>query len=289
MSYIFYLSSYVIVVDNAFRPRIVLDASVSDGTLSAGNSGMSHSSGIGQDSNLNARSIERLALSPVHENRSNLQSDKALPSTPPHQMSDTLNTRVTPQRTYKSEDSYFELVVPPAQSRNGSISSNDTQSPQVKEPSNPVPPAESIAQSSSSALTFSRVKVPSVPEYFPPSALSIILASKASKVDNPFSELYSLISSRSNPLVLQVAFPFSLQPKKPVTLNVRSDATVEEVIGFALWTYWEEGYMPKLDEGDEARQKDRLSAAGWSLRITEDDEVDDDFPGRRRFFFSFFH
>lgn len=68
-------------------------------------------------------------------------------------------------------------------------------------------------------------------------------------------------------------------------LNVRKDATVEEVIGFALWNYWEEAWLPKLDqgipEGEEGQQarETRLSAIGWVLRLTEDDgEVDDDFP-----------
>jgi hypothetical protein len=52
---------------------------------------------------------------------------------------------------------------------------------------------------------------------------------------------------------------------------------VEEVIGFGLWKYWEEGREPKLreDEGEE-----KLSAVGWGLRMVEDDgEVDEDFPG----------
>lgn len=66
-------------------------------------------------------------------------------------------------------------------------------------------------------------------------------------------------------------------------LNVRRDATVEEVIGFALWNYWEEGWLPKLDEGlsgeDDPKWGTKLSAVGWILRIAEDDgEVDDDFP-----------
>ena len=67
-------------------------------------------------------------------------------------------------------------------------------------------------------------------------------------------------------------------------LSVRKDATVEEVLGFALWSYWEEGLLPKLDEGlggdDDLKRKVRLSASGWVLRIAEDDgEVDEDFPG----------
>ena len=66
-------------------------------------------------------------------------------------------------------------------------------------------------------------------------------------------------------------------------LNVRKDATVEEVIGFALWCYWEEGWLPKLDEGisgeDDPKWARKLSAVGWIMRIAEEDgEVDDDFP-----------
>ena len=65
-------------------------------------------------------------------------------------------------------------------------------------------------------------------------------------------------------------------------LNVRRDATVEEVIGFALWHYWEEDWLPKLDDRlgeDDPKRGVRLSAVGWILRIAEEDgEVDDDFP-----------
>jgi len=67
-----------------------------------------------------------------------------------------------------------------------------------------------------------------------------------------------------------------------MNLSVRRDATVEEVIGFALWNYWEEGWLPKLDEGlseEDPKREIKLSAVGWILRIAEDDgEVDDDFP-----------
>ena len=67
-----------------------------------------------------------------------------------------------------------------------------------------------------------------------------------------------------------------------MNLNVRRDATVEEVIGFALWNYWEEDWLPNLVERlgeDDPKREVRLSAVGWILRIAEEDgEVDDDFP-----------
>ncbi|PPR03334.1 hypothetical protein CVT24_012574, partial [Panaeolus cyanescens] len=117
------------------------------------------------------------------------------------------------------------------------------------------------------------------------SSLSAMLASSGSS-NNPFSEMYAAISGRgeSASTNVQIYFPHAKQPAgKPMDLNVRKDATVEEVIGFALWSYWEEGWLPKLDEGlngtDDPKWAIKLSAVGWILRIAEDDgEVDDDFP-----------
>lgn len=85
-------------------------------------------------------------------------------------------------------------------------------------------------------------------------------------------------------MIVNVFFPQARSPAgKPLELNVRKDASVEEVIGFALWSYWEEGWLPKLDEGlgeDDPRRKAKLSAVGWVLRIAEEDgELDEDFPG----------
>jgi hypothetical protein len=63
-----------------------------------------------------------------------------------------------------------------------------------------------------------------------------------------------------------------------MALGVRKDASVEEVLGFALWSYWEEGWLPRLDE-DPNVLEEKLSAVGWVLKIAEEDgEVDGDFP-----------
>ena len=130
-------------------------------------------------------------------------------------------------------------------------------------------------------LTFPRRKVP--PARPGASALTAKLASSDTST-NPFTELYALISGRAEVASMEVTvfFPHATKPaNKPLKLTVRKDATIEEVIGFSLWSYWEEGWLPKLDEGvPEEKKKERLSAVGWILRIAEDDgEVDEDFPG----------
>ena len=117
------------------------------------------------------------------------------------------------------------------------------------------------------------------------SSLSAMLASSDSS-SNPFSEMYAAISGRgeSQSIDIQLYFPHARQPLgKAMHLNVRSDATVEEVVGFSMWSYWQEAWLPKLDEGldseDDLKWASRLTAAGWILRIAEEDgEVDDDFP-----------
>ena len=51
-------------------------------------------------------------------------------------------------------------------------------------------------------------------------------------------------------MTVQMFFPFAHVPRgKAMDLVVRKDATVEEVLGFALWSYWEESWLPCLAMG----------------------------------------
>lgn len=129
-----------------------------------------------------------------------------------------------------------------------------------------------------SDMTFTRKPV--VPARAHASALTAILASSGGPV-NPFSELYGAISGRGETasIDVKVFFPHAEVPHgEHVTLNVRKDATIEEVIGFALWTYWDERWLPELNTGVKDDDP-KLSAIGWIMRIAEDDgEVDEDFP-----------
>jgi len=119
----------------------------------------------------------------------------------------------------------------------------------------------------------------------------------ASNTTNPFSDLYSAISGRgvspAASMVVTVFFPFAREPAgEPMRLSVRKDATVEEVLGFGLWSYWEAGWLPRLDDVDiDSNASEKLSAVGWVMKIAEDDgEVDEDFPRKsspRLFLFRF--
>jgi hypothetical protein len=116
------------------------------------------------------------------------------------------------------------------------------------------------------------------------SALSSMMA--ASNTTNPFSDLYSAISGRgvsaTASMVVTIFFPFAREPAgEPMRLSVRRDATVEEVLGFGLWSYWEVGWSPRLDDEDinSNTEEEKLTAVGWVMKIAEDDgEVDEDFP-----------
>jgi len=126
------------------------------------------------------------------------------------------------------------------------------------------------------------------------SALSSMMA--VSNTTNPFSDLYSAISGRgvsaTASMVVTVFFPFARKPAgEPMRLSVRKDATVEEVLGFGLWSYWEAGWSPRLDDEDinSNTSEEKLTAVGWVMKIAEDDgEVDEDFPRKSSRFPAFF-
>lgn len=172
-------------------------------------------------------------------------------------------------------DSGFEMVTPAVlETRTSSQSQNAAGS------SSPYPSALSHRDD-----MFARS--PIVPVRPIQSALSAMLATSSNvSSSNPFTELYSAISGRSesDSISVSVYFPHARSPAgRAMDLSVRKDATVEEVLGFALWMYWEEGWEPKLDEGldgeDDPRFAIKCSAVGWTLRIAEEDgEVDEDFP-----------
>lgn len=176
-------------------------------------------------------------------------------------------------REPKITESYF-IISPSTQS-----SDSRTHDPTPKH----ILPSALRPDPSAPDITFPRRKVPPIKPV--KSALTAMLASTSSS-SNPFTEFYAAISGRAETesTSVSVFFPRAKQPSGQVMeLNVRKDASVEEVLGYALWNYWEDGWLPKLDEGlkgeDDPRWATVLSAVGWVLRIAEEDgEVDEDFP-----------
>jgi hypothetical protein len=125
------------------------------------------------------------------------------------------------------------------------------------------------------------------------SGLSALLMKHSQGPSNPFAAMYKHVAGGSvsggSNTTIEVYFPFASQSKsgakgsKSMTLTVRKDASMEEIIGYSLYCYIEEDWKPKLDEsltensGQEEREV-RMSTLGWTLRIVEDGEVDDDYP-----------
>jgi hypothetical protein len=99
----------------------------------------------------------------------------------------------------------------------------------------------------------------------------------SSEGDNPFAKDYSFVCGKGvpNPMNLKIFFPSSQTPREALAVIVKRDATVEQVIGYALYCYSEEKRKPALDA------KSKLDkVAYWNLRIVEDDgTIDNDFPG----------
>ena len=72
---------------------------------------------------------------------------------------------------------------------------------------------------------------------------------------------------------LKIYVALEEEPTEPLLISVKRDATVEEVIGYALYEYLNEEREPPVP--DELKD-----VVMWNMRIVEDDgTVDDDFPG----------
>lgn len=235
----------------------------SDGVsiLSGTNSVMSTTSSM-MGSSLQPSNSARVGtrLSPVHESR----------------ISEETSVDVLPDRPEESApiESGFDMVIPAPKPKPQRLS----------QAAAPAAPAEPAHAAHTDDLFTRRAVLPTRPGR---SALAALLAdSSGTSSSNPFAELYSAISARAegDSMGVNVYFPHAREPAgRALTLKVRRDASVEEVLGFALWTYWEEGWLPKIDEGlegeEDARWETRCSAVGWILRIAEEDgEVDEDFP-----------
>jgi hypothetical protein len=63
--------------------------------------------------------------------------------------------------------------------------------------------------------------------------------------------------------------PFAQE--RPLFIQVKGEATVDDVIGYSLFEYVNEKRSPKLPTS-------MFNVMKWNIRIVDDGEVDDDFP-----------
>lgn len=110
------------------------------------------------------------------------------------------------------------------------------------------------------------------------SLLTAMIDAKKPVMNNPFLGEFASFTGQGElaPLALQLYLPHSSTPNKPLPLTVRRDASVENVIGFALYTYYDKRWQPPLTP-----QQSKTSQ--WTMRIVEDDgSIDEDFPALER-------
>ncbi|ORX47700.1 SIN1-domain-containing protein [Hesseltinella vesiculosa] len=148
--------------------------------------------------------------------------------------------------------------------------------PQLPRTSQPQPPTLPITPSQRTPAAWFPMR-PAYTVTHGQSALSALIAAKASKAENPFSA-YSHASGKgsSRPMTLCVYLPHTPTPFKPESLVVRPDAIIDDVIGYILYDYVEQNRKPEL-------QPELYDLAEWVLLIAEDDgEIEDDLPALDR-------
>ncbi|KAJ3078820.1 hypothetical protein HK102_004220, partial [Quaeritorhiza haematococci] len=111
----------------------------------------------------------------------------------------------------------------------------------------------------------------------PVSALTSLINDKGA-ADNPFAADYRYYSGKGDPdpVTLKIYLPFSDEPLKPLVVFVKREASVEDVIGYSLYEYFNEGRKPAVPNN-------LRNVIYWSMRIVEDDgTIDEDFPALER-------
>ncbi|KAJ9068943.1 Component of a membrane-bound complex containing the Tor2p kinase [Entomophthora muscae] len=145
--------------------------------------------------------------------------------------------------------------------------------------SSPFAPLKGSGLSNEAAVQPKAYSSPEVPKPKPAkSLLTEMIAAKKPVMDNPFLTEFAGVTGQGElaPLALKLYLPHSSEPTVPLSVLVRREATVESVIGFALYTYYDQHKLPPLTP-------EQSRTSHWTMRIVEDDgSIDEDFPALER-------
>ncbi|KAF9979789.1 hypothetical protein BGZ75_009230 [Mortierella antarctica] len=157
--------------------------------------------------------------------------------------------------------------------RNSMPSSVNLMSPSPIRPSTPPPNRGAMPQIDEILAEPAPLAQPS-----PVSLLTSLIKQQKSRDDNPFAEEFLRVAGmgETSPVQLKIYLPNSDKPKDPMQVVVKRDASVEDVIGYILYQYYNEARTPQLSD-------EQSTVVQWNLRIVEDDgEIDDDLPAVER-------
>ncbi|KAJ3403176.1 hypothetical protein CcCBS67573_g07795 [Chytriomyces confervae] len=116
------------------------------------------------------------------------------------------------------------------------------------------------------------------------SALAFLLNDQGA-TENPFAEEFGILSGKGEayPIRIKIYVPTSLKPEEPMLIIVKRSASVEELIGYTLYEYFNKISNESPDALETLLPQDKCDVSCWNLRLVEDDgTIDDDFPALDR-------
>ncbi|KAJ3206184.1 hypothetical protein HDU82_004664 [Entophlyctis luteolus] len=122
------------------------------------------------------------------------------------------------------------------------------------------------------------------------STLALLLNDQGA-TENPFADNFGFLSGKGEayPIRIKIFIPTSPTPSEPLLIILKRDATVEELIGYTLYEYFNKlsTTSSTTPDGQSAEDtylpEDKRDVCCWNLRLVEDDgTIDEDFPALDR-------
>ncbi|KAJ3027785.1 UNVERIFIED_CONTAM: hypothetical protein HDU68_003124 [Siphonaria sp. JEL0065] len=125
---------------------------------------------------------------------------------------------------------------------------------------------------------------PPVPVVVKKSALALLLNDQGA-TENPFADEFGFLSGKGEayPIRIKIYIPTSPTPFDPLLIIIKRDASIEELIGYTLYEYFNKLSNGGQQDVHELLPEDKCDVCCWNLRLVEDDgTIDDDFPALDR-------